>query len=97
MATTIRGHGLNTLVLRLDTILIKFVERKGLSLKGLPMKWMKVEGNALLVVVVGVKVTTLKLAHQGNIILYTLYKHFYYKPYKYYNKHKHYEPTTYFI
>ena len=43
--------------------------REGLSLRGLLTKWMKEEGNVLLVGIVKAKVTTLELAHPGNIIL----------------------------
>ena len=69
---SIRGHGLNTQALNLDMIPIKFVINEGLSLRGLLMKWMKEERNAIVVVVVGVKVTILEPVTPGNI-LYILY------------------------
>ena len=35
---------------------------------GFPMRWMKEEGNALVVVVVGVKVIILELITPGNLL-----------------------------
>ena len=51
---------------------IKFGVKGGLSLGELPTKWMRVERNDLIVVVVGAKVTTLEPVTQGNM-LYILY------------------------
>ena len=47
---------------------IKFVIKEGLSLRGLLMKWMKDKRNAIVVVVVGVKVPTLEPVTPGNIL-----------------------------
>ena len=47
---------------------IKFVVKEGLSLRGLLMKWMREERNAIVVVVVGVMVTTLEPVTLGNIL-----------------------------
>ena len=53
-------------------ILIKFVVKEGLSLRELLTKWMREKRNAIVVVVVEVKVTILEPVTPGNI-LYILY------------------------
>ena len=42
--------------------------KEGLSLRGFLMKWMREERNAIVVVVVGVKATTLEPVTPGNIL-----------------------------